>query len=209
MKTTDKITRLNRFTTLPVLLDLLERKKLVLLDPKSWDDKNDTEVIEAYKRKAKIANLFALCFVDDYETIHHWKTFSNGSSGCCIQFDAEMLFEIFNKTKGLRHGKVDYKKIKELDSPTFDLKKMPFTKRQPYECEKEYRIIWEGKTDANVFELDVPLNSINRITLSQQMPEQVFETIKKLLQTTFKDPEKRISRSTIYENKRWINYFKK
>ncbi len=63
MKTTDKITRLNRFTTLPVLLDLLERKKLVLLDPKSWDDKNDTEVILAYKKKAKIENLFALCFV--------------------------------------------------------------------------------------------------------------------------------------------------
>lgn len=53
---------LNRFTTLPNLLDFLERKKLVLLDPKSWDDRNDTEVIMAYKEKKNIEKflLYAL-----------------------------------------------------------------------------------------------------------------------------------------------------
>ena len=203
-----RITRLNRFTTLPVLLDFLERKKLVLLDPKSWDDKNDTEVILAYKEKKGIEKLFALCFTHDYETIHHWKTFANGSSGCCIEFDADKLIQIFKKAK-LRHGIVEYKKIKEATPNSFKLNQMPFIKRKPYECEQEYRIIWEGDTDANVFELDVPLDTINKITISQQMPEQVFITIKNLLKKTFDDPEKRISRSTIYENKRWINSFKK
>ncbi len=202
------ITRLNRFTTLPVLLDFLERKKLVLLDPKSWDDKNDTEVILAYKEKKGIEKLFALCFTHDYETIHHWKTFANGSSGCCIEFDADKLIQIFKKAK-LRHGIVEYKKIKEATPNSFKLNQMPFIKRKPYECEQEYRIIWEGDTDINVFELDVPLDTINKITLSQQMPEQVFKTIKNLLKRTFNDPEKRISRSTIYENKIWINSFKK
>jgi hypothetical protein len=204
----NNITRLNRFTTLPVLLDFLERKKLVLLDPKSWDDKNDTEVILAYKEKKGIEKLFALCFTHDYETIHHWKTFANGSSGCCIEFDADKLIQIFKKAK-LRHGIVEYKKIKEATPNSFKLNQMPFIKRKPYECEQEYRIIWEGDTDANVFELDVPLDTINKITISQQMPEQVFITIKNLLKKTFDDPEKRISRSTIYENKRWINSFKK
>lgn len=33
-----EIHKLNRFTTLPVLLDLLQRKKLVLLDPDKWDE---------------------------------------------------------------------------------------------------------------------------------------------------------------------------
>jgi hypothetical protein len=202
------ITRLNRFTTLPVLLDFLERKKLVLLDPKSWDDKNDTEVILAYKEKKGIEKLFALCFTHDYETIHHWKTFANGSSGCCIEFDADKLIQIFKKAK-LRHGIVEYKKIKEATPNSFKLHQMPFIKRKPYECEQEYRIIWEGDTDTNVFELDVPLDTINKITISQQMPEQVFITIKNLLKKTFDDPEKRISRSTIYENQRWINSFKK
>lgn len=202
------MTRLNRFTTLPVLLDFLERKKLVLLDPKSWDDKNDTEVILAYKGKKGIEKLFALCFTHDYETIHHWKTFANGSSGCCIEFEADKLIQIFKKAK-LRHGIVEYKKINEATPNSFKLNQMPFIKRKPYECEQEYRIIWEGDTDANVFELDVPLDTINKITISQQMPEQVFITIENLLKKTFDDPEKRISRSTIYENKRWINSFKK
>ena len=202
------IIRLNRFTTLPVLLDFLERKKLVLLDPKSWDDKNDTEVILAYKEKRGIEKLFALCFTHDYETIHHWKTFANGSSGCCIEFDAEKLIQIFKKNK-LRHGIVEYRKIKEATPNSFKLNQMPFIKRKPYECEQEYRIIWEGKTEENVFELDIPLDTIKKITISQQMPEQVFITIRNLLKKTFDDPEKRISRSTIYENKKWINSFKK
>jgi hypothetical protein len=42
-------------------------------------------------------------------------------------------------------------------------------------------VIFEGNTNENVFEIDVPLDTINRITISQQMPEQVFNTIKKLL----------------------------
>lgn len=49
--TKKKITKLNRFTTLPVLLDLLQRQKLTLLDPKSWEDKNDSEIILEYKNK--------------------------------------------------------------------------------------------------------------------------------------------------------------
>jgi hypothetical protein len=62
----EEIKRLNRYTNLPVLLDLLEAKRLVLLDPSlSWDDKNDTLIIEAYKEKAKIKNLFALCFTHE------------------------------------------------------------------------------------------------------------------------------------------------
>ena len=37
--------RLNRYTTLPVLLDMLKRKRLVLLDPASREDKNDSEIL--------------------------------------------------------------------------------------------------------------------------------------------------------------------
>ncbi len=197
------IYKLNRFTTLPVLLDLLERQKLVLLDPKSWDDRNDTEVILTYKRKAAISKLFALCFSHSSETIHHWKTYANGSSGCCIEFSARKLMEIFDNTPGLRHGKVTYKTINEVQT-SFPLSEMPFIKRKPYECEREYRAIWEGDSPNDCFELDVPLSTINRITISQQMPEQVFKTLKQLLKTS--SPNK-VNRSTIYENKIWISRF--
>ncbi len=209
MKLSDakKLNRLNRFTTLPVLLDLLERKKLILLDPKTWDDKNDTAVILAYKERASIDNLFALCFTHDYETIHHWKTFANGASGCCIEFDASMLIEILDKTKGIVHGKVQYKKIVDAGKAATRLKKVPFTKRKPYECEQEYRVIWEGSTSDESFEIDISLEVIRKITFSQQMPRPVYETIKKLMKRMFDDQTKKIYRSTIYENPRWIKAF--
>jgi hypothetical protein len=54
--------KLNRYTTLPVLLDLLKRQRLVLLDPKSWEDRNDAGVMREYKKRKKARRLFALCF---------------------------------------------------------------------------------------------------------------------------------------------------
>lgn len=205
---TSSIKKLNRFTILPILIDYLERQKLVLLDPSSWDDKNDTLIIEEYKQQAKIEKLFALCFTHESETIHHWKTFANGSSGCCIEFDGQKLLEIFDKDKSLRHGIVNYKKINDTKPSTFALKDIPFIKRVPYTTENEYRVIWEGKT-GNIFEVEVPLENVRRITFSQQIPEPVFETLKAMLARNYPLLNKKIFRSTVYENKTWIKNFKK
>jgi len=202
------IVKLNRYTTLPILLDYLERQRLVLLDPSlTWDDKNDTLIIEEYKKKAEIEKLFALCFSFKSETIHHWKTFANGSSGCCIEFDSRKLIDIFDKTDNIRHGIVKYMKINDSKPATFELDMIPFIKRIPYETEGEYRVIWEGKS-GSIFEIDVPIEAIKRITFSQQMPESVFETIKSLLVKNYSVLSKKIFRSTIYENKTWIKNFK-
>lgn len=204
-----KIYKLNRFTTLPVLLDLLQRKKLTLLNPSLWEDRNDAEIILEYKRRKQIEYLFALCFSLGDETVHHWKTFSHGPSGCCIEFDAEKLFEIINKVKGLKHDKVDYKKISEVRDNAIVLDRMPFIKRWPYRCEEEYRIIIETTEKCDFYEIKIPLDIIRRITISQHMPKQIYDTIKKYLKNINEDPDSRISRSTLYENQKWINIFKK
>ena len=206
-----KIKKLNRFTTLPVLLDLLERKKLTLLDPKLWDDTNDSEVILAYKEKKGIKNLFAVCLAHGDETVHHWKTFSDGTSGCLIEFDAEKLFDIIDKIPGLRHDKISYRKLLQIEKrdTIIDIDKMPFTKRWPYRCEEEYRIIVENNTEDTFFEIDITLDIIRRITISQHMPQPIYNTIKNYLRGLRGDPSSRINRSTLYENKRWINRFKK
>jgi Protein of unknown function (DUF2971) len=207
----ETIKKLNRFTTLPVLLDLLQRKKLTLLDPKLWDDRNDSEVILEYKARKKIKNLFAVCLSCGDETVHHWKTFSNGNSGCVIEFNAPKLFKIINKIENLRHKKVVYKKLSEIEDKNtrLDIDQMPFTKRWPYRCEEEYRIIVETNSKETFFEIDIPLDIINKITISQQMPEPIYATIKSYLKDLNGNAESRISRSTLYENKRWINRFKK
>jgi hypothetical protein len=203
------IKRLNRYTSLPVLLDVLERKRLVLIDPlKTWDDKNDTLIIEAYKEKANVKKLFALCFSYESETIHHWKTYANGSSGCCIEFEASKLFEIFRGIPALVHKVVHYEKINNILPELIKIEQIPFTKREPYTTENEYRLIWQGDSDLEYFEIDIMLDSINRITFSQQMPELVFESVKSLLIKNYPILNTRINRSTIYENKTWVKKFK-
>ncbi len=202
------IKRLNRYTTLPYLLDYLQKEKLVLLDPESWDDKNDTELIKAYKEKANISKLFALCFSFKSETIHHWKSFANGASGCCIEFDAEKLLKIFDSNTKFRHGEINYHLINEAKRTSIPIRDIPFCKRKPYEPEGEYRVIWEGK-DKDFVEIDIPLKAVRRITFSQQMQEPVFESVKAFLTNYFPVLAGKIIRSTVYENKRWINNFKR
>lgn len=205
----NNVLKLNRFTTLPILLDMLERKKLTLLNPRLWEDKNDSEIILDYKNRKGLENLFALCFSHNDETIHHWKTYSNGPSGCVIEFDAKKLFAIIDRIPNLRHGEVTYRKLADIEKNKVDIDAMPFTKRWPYRVEEEYRIIYETNDKIDFFEIDIPLTVIRKVTISQQMPEQIYNTIKSHLKGTSKNPDSRISRSTLYENKRWINGFKK
>ena len=85
----------------------------------------------------------------------------------------------------------------------------PWADRNDREVMEEYRIIFESKDDANseLKEVQVKMSkeSIRSITLSQDMPESVFKSIKAQLG---KKLGKRISRSTLFENKLWINKFR-
>jgi hypothetical protein len=219
------IKQLNRYTTLPVLLDMLKRKRLVLLDPTSWEDKNDSEILCVYKERRKVQKLFVLCFSYGRETIHHWKTYADGISGCCIEFDAKELIALLDKLEGVRYDIVEYKWIEAVDNATIEIKDIPFTKRMPYRCEEEFRIIWEGDTSENCYEIPFDLQIIKKVTISQRMPDQVYNTIRESLQETIPEnmhepiyedrrerstfSEERINRSTLYQNDVWIDKFKK
>jgi hypothetical protein len=188
---------------------MLKRKRLVLLDPSSWEDKNDSEILLEYKKRKRVKKLFALCFSYGDETIHHWKTFADGISGCCIQFDSDKLIDLLNHTPGIRYGAVKYKKLKDLKDASINIEEIPFSKRWPYRCEEEFRIIWTGSAGQDCYEISFDLNMITKVTISQHMPAQVYETIKDYLRGAFKQPEKRINRSTLYQNRIWINKFMK
>ena len=96
----------------------------------------------------------------------------------------------------------------ELNDEAIEVEKMPFTKRWPYRCEDEFRVIWEGACEEAFFEIPIDLQRIRKINLNQKMPPQVFETVRDLLRDTFEKPEKRISHSTLYENARWLRKFR-
>lgn len=209
MKTEQHSTKLNRFTTLLTLLDLLRRRKLVLRDPSTWEDKNDAKIILEYKRRKKIPKLFAVFFCMGDETIHHWKAYADGVFGCCIEFDKSKLLTCFRGLHEVRYGKVIYKKIDEVENNTILIDCIPFIKRWPYRFEEEFRILWEGKTRGKATDLDIDLNSINKITLSQRMPKELYTSMERLLRANINDLSIEINMSTLFENRRWIKAFKK
>ena len=85
------VTILRRYTSLAALLALLQDKKLTLLSPSLWEDRNDAFYMGEYKSKKELQTLLALCFTESDETYHHWRVFTHGSDGVCIHFKREAL----------------------------------------------------------------------------------------------------------------------
>lgn len=207
---TSDIVKLNRFTTLPFLLDMITRKRLTLLNPDFWEDYNDRKTIQFYKKKINANSIYALCLTYKSDTIHHWNAFANGPSGCCIEFSHSKLTNTLDQLQ-IKHSKVTYMKVSDLttDLPiSVDL--MPFIKRTPFKPEYEYRIIATTNEDQlPSFEVPISLAVINRITLSNKLPKVTFNSLKKIIIGVEPTLEGKIIRSTLYENTKWIHFFSK
>jgi hypothetical protein len=116
------------------------------------------------------------------------------------------LIALIEKRAALRHSEVKYRKINSLWSTQIPEEDRPFVKRWPYRIENEYRVIFESNHDADADrrELTIPISmdSIFSITFNQNMPKQHFDSVKKRLSNEI---QARVSHSTLFENKIWIN----
>lgn len=209
MTTTDS-PFLNRFTTIPFLIDMLTRKQLTLLNPNSWEDYNDRVTVELYRTRKNAHGIYALCLTDKRETVHHWNAFANGTSGCCIEFSTKKLLKCVSGVKGIIHGRVDYVKIQGLNKYGNDIEKLPYIKREPFLPESEYRImVLSDEPQRQVFDIPIDLGIINRITVSNKLPEVVFKSLEHGLYRLAPDFKGKISHSTLFNNSKWINHFNK
>jgi hypothetical protein len=195
---------LNRYTTLPVLLDILVKKQIVLLNPSSWEDRNDSHYLERYKADKKLKTVVALCFAKKRETFHHWKIFSGGSAGVCIEFDKDMLLSPLSNKPGFVLKDVDYRLIKDVQETRPPISEWPFLKRKPFEDEGEFRIVFESKTEElPVKEVPIPLACIKKVTLSPWMPASVAETCKTVIRSINECQKLQVERSSLLETSSW------
>ncbi len=200
--------KLNRFTTIPFLIDLLKRKKLSLLNPAFWEDYNDRETIEIYRKTVKAKSIYALCLTYKNETVHHWNAFANGTSGCCIEFSPTRLLAALD-AQNIMHGKTEYVQVRDLHKFECRINTLPFVKREPFSTESEYRIIaTSGKKQEATLDIDIDINIIRRITISNKIPENVFASLKETLEEIVPDFSGKIYRSTLYNNNKWVGHFK-
>jgi hypothetical protein len=196
-----------RYTNLAATIHLLRKRVVTLLDPSTWDDKNDSYFMSQYRELKKVDTLLALCFAECEQTYHHWRVFSYGTDGVCIEFNKSALLNAFSGDHNIRTGSMNYQNRSALSSmPHIPLAQIPFLKRQQYEPEMEFRIIYEesGVHRMSV-EYHIELSCINRITLSPWIPRSLAYAVKGILLEIKGCSKTKIVRSTLVENEQWKN----
>ena len=194
---------LRRYTDLPAVFYLLRQRKLTLLDPASWNDKNDSYFLELYRERKGLKSVLALCFTQATETYHHWKIFADGSSGVCVRFQRESLMKAINQNQKIIARDVRYLKIDELRKRTLRIDDLPFCKRHPYEDEREFRLIYEFDAARKPFDISMPLSCVDRITLSPLIASVLADEVKKTIRNIPGCNEVEVVRSTLISNEQW------
>lgn len=200
----DTLDYLNRYTSIPYLIDALRAKRLTLRTPDSWEDRNDSHYLKRYKDEKKLATLLALCFMTSRERLHHWKCFADGASGVCIEFRRGKLLKGLAVKRGFRMDKVQYKYVDTLEEAMPPLDAWPFLKRVPFQDEKEFRVIYETMDpEDKTNELPFALSDIRRITLSPWLAKPVAKSIVAVIRALPGCGGLKVTSSTLLENARW------
>ncbi len=199
-----KTSLLNRYTSLPIALDALYKKQITLLNPETWEDRNDAYYLERYREEMRFRSVLAICFSLHSETFHHWLIFSFGSSGVCIEFDKDKLLKSIPADRGFRHGKVSYHWIGEWENKKPKLEAWPFLKRKAFEDEREYRITFESKTEnLRAKSISIELSSIKKVTLSPWLPDSVAKSVISVIKKLDGCANLDVSRSSLIDNAGW------
>jgi len=189
---------------MPALIYLLSERKITLLDPQSWDDRNDSYYLTLYREKKNLKTVLALCFTQANETYHHWRIFAGGSGGVCLRFERAALLKAIAKQSGIRKGPVKYLTLSEIRRKLLEIDHLPFLKRYAFEHEDEFRIIYESATiKVRKLDVEIPLSCIDRITLSPWIHPALSSHLKQLIRSIDGCSKLEIVRSTLIGNEEW------
>jgi hypothetical protein len=196
-------TYLRRYTDLPALVRLLSDRQITLLDPKTWDDRNDSFYMSLYKERKKFKTVLALCFSQSPETYHHWRVFSNGPAGVCIVFERDAILKALKKP-GVSTGRVSYFTLPKAKKKAFRVDKLPYVKRYGFKPEKEYRAVYTSSSD-EILAIDIPitLDCIRSVSLSPWMHASLSKATAAAIRRIDGCDRLRVSRSTLISNEQW------
>jgi hypothetical protein len=197
---------LRRYTDFPALIHLLKNRQLTLLDPSYWDDTNDSHYLNQYKLKKSLNCVLALCMTEASETYHHWRMFSGGASGVCIEFNAPRLLDRLLAHKGVTVKKVAYRKIDDgrLRKTGVTVDELPFLKRVGFSSEMEVRAIYESRTESRkTLAVPIDLGVIHQVLLSPWLHDNLKAGCKDVIRNIEGCARIRVYRSTLTSNDKW------
>jgi hypothetical protein len=184
---------------------MLHSESITLLNPATWDDKNDAYFMSEFKRLKKAKSVLALCFAECLETYHHWRVFSHGGDGICIEFDKEMVLSTFENDTQIMSGVVNYKTLPQMSSrKKISVDELPFIKRKPYQDENEYRIVYTDtaiSTESQDYHLD--RSWIRKIIVNPWMPRALAKSVKLSITSIPGCSDIPVSQSTLTNNEMW------
>lgn len=196
-----------RYTELPSLIHILKNRQLTLLDPMTWDDKNDSSFITPYREKCKLASVLALCFTRSQETYHHWRIFAPTSSGVRVTLNEQLLRNSVERIDGLQLTDVEYVKLADIRKAKLSKHRLPFIKRYPYRPESEVRLLWESKTEErHSYTLPIDLKTITKVTLSPWLHPSLVESVKCSLKAIDGCSKLTVHRTTLISNDEWLKH---
>jgi hypothetical protein len=196
---------IRRYTSIASVIDTLRRKELPLLDPQSWDDRNDRYFMSLYKESKSLAGLYGLCAATCSETYHHWRVFTDAADGACIEIKRLPLEARLDQIEGVRYGKIDYLKLEEVERlGVSDRERLPFVKRHGFQPEDEYRIIAETSVAQRpAIPIELPISLINRVYINPWLPRSIADSLKSTLQEIPGCSKLTISKSYLIDSGRW------
>lgn len=176
---------IRRYTSISSMIDTLRRRQLSLLDPQYWDDKNDSYFMQLYKDHRNVKGLYAICAATCPETYHHWRVFTGtGNGGACIVLRRNLVEAYLTNVKMPTGEKVEFREVEYLNLAEAksiennDIERLPFLKRVGFSDEAEYRIIIESSKDQRgSYQVDCPLEWIERVDLNPWLPVSVADSV--------------------------------
>jgi hypothetical protein len=199
--------QLFRYTDLPSLMHILKNRQLTLLDPMTWDDKNDSSFLTLYREKSNLASVLALCFTRAPETYHHWRVFAPTSSGVRVTFNEQSLRTSIAGVAGLQLTEVEYVKLADIRKTTPPRSRLPFIKRYPYRPESEVRLLWESGNEKKLsYVLPIDLQAITKVTLSPWLHPALVDSVKSTIKAIDDCSRLTVHRTTLISNDEWLKH---
>jgi hypothetical protein len=197
---------LRRYTDLSRLFYLLAERKLTLLDPSGWDDRNDRHCLRRYREARHHESVLALCFVQSAERYHLWKVFGAGASGVRIKFKREALLKAVDKVTGVLHQEVAYLKLKDLAGVS-DPDRLPFLKRYGFLEEEEYRLVYGSGKKLPKFDILIPPDCIKSVKLNPWLDADSFERVKDAIRKVDSCWKSlKVEHSSLIDNEKWREF---
>lgn len=193
-----------RYTTLSSALQTLQQRKIVLLSPSKWDDTNDAYFMDIYRANASARSVLAVCCTMAKETYHHWKIFTQGIDGVCIEFQRAPLEGRIAALPGFRCGAVDYLQVGELEQlGPDDFRRLPFIKREGYRDEREWRVIAETDGAHEFADLPIEIAWINSISFSPWMPPPLVDNLRSIIRPMLAGHSISLRASSLTNSDKW------